>query len=257
MRIDADINKNMMFSPSLTQNDSSDTLPVINSSDTSVFVSDGVDSGFADNVISQYAALAQNHDTVKNVVILSAPDVSQVDEIKELDDSSKKAIKEYIEGSAVDAYGFYSKKSDSIVIIQSNHNRKDTKYEGSLSEQGADTMLHEYAHFIDKDISSSDDFKSAYYEDLKDIEKHMNENPDEKIQGSDMTYRDAMVYFDHYYEGADFSDGIDKSDVTRRGLRENFAEAYATVYDNKKSEVNDIYSALFPHTTDYVREFVA
>ena len=258
MRIDTDNTyKNKMISPFLAQESVPPQLPVTNSSETSVFVSDGVDSDFADNVISQYASMAQNHDTVSNVIILSAPDTAQVDDIKELDDDTKDTIKEYINGGASDAYGFYSKKSDSIVLIQSNHERKDTNYEGSISEQGADTMLHEYAHLIDKDISSSADYKKAYFNDLKAIEKQLNENPDALIPGSDMTYRDAMVYFDHYYEGADFSDGIDKSDVTRRGLRENFAESYATVYDNKESKVNEIYASLFPNATNYVREFVA
>lgn len=257
MRIDTqNYNKDNMFQPSLAQKNVSNTLPVT-TSETSIFVSDGVDSDFAANAVNQYADLAQKHDTVSNVIILSTPDTAQIDEIRELDDNTKQVVKDYINGGAQDAYGFYSKKSDSIVLIQSNHERKEPKYEGSLAEQGADTMIHEFAHLMDKDISSSEGFKSAYFEDLKEIEKHLNENPDATIAGSDMTYRDAMVYFDHYYEGADFSDGIDKSDVTRRGLRENFAESYATVYDNKKSEVNEIYEALFPHTTDYVREFVA
>lgn len=258
MRIDtSNINKNRMISPFLAQESVSNAQPVTNAFETSVFVSDGVDSDFAENAISQYASMAQNHDIVDNVIILSTPDTAQIDEIKELDDTTKDVIKKQINGGASDAYGFYSKKSDSIVLIQSNHGRKDTNYEGSIAEQGADTMLHEYAHLIDKDISSSADYKKAYFNDLKDIEKQLNENPDALIPGSDMTYRDAMVYFDHYYEGADFSDGIDKSDVTRRGLRENFAESYATVYDNKESKVNEIYASLFPHTTDYVREFVA
>ena len=225
--------------------------------DTSIFVSDSVDSQFAQNVMEQYTDLSRNNKKVRNVIVLSSPDTKEVEEIKELDDKDKAVITDYIKDGASDAYGFYSKKSDSIVIIQSNHNRKETKYEGSLSEQGADTMLHEYGHLLDTNISSSKKFKQAYYEDLKGIEKQLKTNPNAKIAGSDMTYKEAMVYFDHYYEGADFSDGIDKSDVTRRGLRENFAESYATVKDNKRSQVNEIYSTLFPHTTDFVREYVA
>lgn len=225
--------------------------------DTSIFVSDGVDSQFAQNVIEQYADLSENNKKVSNVIVLSSPDTKEVEEMEELDDKDKAVITDYIKNGASDAYGFYSKKSDSIVIIQSNHNRKETKYEGELAEQGADTMLHEYAHLLDTNISSSDEYKEAYYNDLKALEKQLKENPDAKIAGSDMTYKEAMVYFDHYYEGADFSDGIDKSDVTRRGLRENFAESYATVKDNKQSEVNEIYSALFPNTTEFVREYVA
>ncbi|MBR6163729.1 hypothetical protein IKQ26_07570 [bacterium] len=256
MRIDTNFNRNMMFSP-FTAHKNVSSAPVTKSSETSVFVSDGVDSAFAENVISQYASLAKNHDTLSNVIILSSPDVKQVEEIKELDDKTKATIKKYLSGAAQDAYGFYSRKSDSVVLIQSNHERKDTKYEGEIAEQGADTMLHEFAHLLDKNISMSEGFITAYYQDLKDIEKHLKENPDDVIPGSDMTYKDAMVYFDHYYEGADFSDGIDEADITRTGLRENFAESYATVYDNQKSKVNDIYSSLFPHTTDFVREFVA
>lgn len=225
--------------------------------DTSIFVSDSVDSQFAQNVIEQYADLSANNKKVSNVIVLATPDTNQIEEIKEIDDKDKAVLKDYIENGASNSYGFYSKKSDSIVIIQSNHNRKETKYEGELAEQGADTMLHEYAHLLDKNISSSDEYKQAYYEDLKAIEKQLKENPNAKIAGSDMTYKEAMVYFDHYYEGADFSDGIDESDVTRRGLRENFAESYATVKDNQRSEVNDIYSTLFPHTTEFVREYVA
>ena len=225
--------------------------------DTSVFVSDNVDSRFAENVINQYADLAGKNKTVKNVVILSSPDLSEVDEMKELDNKSKETIKDYIQNGAEDAYGFYTKKSDTIVIIQSNHNRKEEKYEGTLEEQGADTMLHEYAHLLDTNISSSKEYKQAYLADLKSIEEQLKQNPDAKIGNSDMTYREAMIYFDHYYEGADFSDGIDENDVTRRGLRENFAESYATVFDNCKSDVNAIYKALFPNTTDFVREFVA
>ena len=225
--------------------------------DTSVFVSDKADSRFAKNVIDQYVSLAEDNRKVSNVIVLSSPDVSEIEEIKELDDKTKAVITDYIEGGASDAYGFYSKKADSIIIIQSNHGRKETKYEGELAEQGADTMLHEYAHLLDTNISSSEAYKEAYYNDLKEIERHLKENPDEKIAGSDMTYRDAMVYFDHYYEGADFSDGITKDDVTRRGLRENFAESYATVCDNCESGVNAIYSELFPNSTAFVREFVA
>lgn len=225
--------------------------------DTSIFVSANVDSQFAQNTIEQYADLANNNKKVSNVIILSSPDTNEIDEIKELSDKDKAVLKDYIKNGASDAYGFYSKKSDSIVIIQSNHNRKETKYEGQIAEQGADTMLHEYAHLLDTDISSSNAYKQAYLNDLKAIEKQLKENPDAKIAGSDMTYKEAMIYFDHYYEGADFSDGIDESDVTRRGLRENFAESYATVCDNNISDVNEIYKALFPTTTEYVREFVA
>ena len=124
--------------------------------DTSVFVSDKADSQFAQNVINQYVSLAGNNRKVSNVIILSSPDISEIEEIKELDDKSKAVITDYINNGAEDAYGFYSKKADSIIIIESNHGRKEAKYEGELAEQGADTMLHEYAHLLDTNISSSD-----------------------------------------------------------------------------------------------------
>ena len=90
-------NNDKMFQPSLTQKNVSNTLPVT-TSETSVFVSEGVDSDFAANAINQYAALAQNHDTVSRVIILSTPDTAQIDEIRELDDNTKQVVKDYING---------------------------------------------------------------------------------------------------------------------------------------------------------------
>ena len=55
---------------------------------------------------------------------------------------------EYISGDAKDAYGFYSKKAKSFVFVESNHERKDKNLEGSVAEQGADTLTHEFGHLI-------------------------------------------------------------------------------------------------------------
>jgi hypothetical protein len=111
---------------------------------------------------------------------------------------------------------------------------------------------------IDLIIDVNENYKNVSIDSLKHIcfnVKNLKENPDETIGDSNMTYAQAKEYFKHYIEGTDFTDGIDEKDITRTGARENFAESYSTIFDSSPSEVNDIYSDLFGHSIEAVRQF--
>ena len=202
--------------------------------------------------IELYMIFILNTISTPNLIILSSPDAKQISEMKELDEEDKRLLMEYISGDAKDAYGFYSKKAKTFVFIESNHARKDKNLEGSVSEQGADTLTHEFGHLVGNKNSESQEFRSAYLADLKEIEAKLKENPNQKIGDSDMTYKEALVYFDHYIEGTDFSDGIDEKDVTARGARENYAEAFSIVNDQNENYSNEIFKELFPNTVNTV-----
>lgn len=220
----------------------------------SVYVDKKVDKDFAKNTIEQYEYLCAHskNPCAKNLIILSNPnDINQIDAFG--DD-----IKQYFAGDGEIAYGLYSKKYDTIFITESNHERKVEALEGKKETQGADTLTHEYGHLLDKGASQSASFREAYLKDLKNLEKMLNENPNQTIGNSTMTANEALEYFKHYLEGTDFADGIDENDLTKRGLREGFAEAFSSVFDSKRSEVNAIYEELFKNSCETVREiFVA
>ena len=221
---------------------------------SSIFVNDKVSKDFAFNIIDSYQTLTDTYENagVENLIILSSPDAKQIQEMKELDEDDKKLLMEYVSGDAKDAYGFYSKKSKSFVFVESNHERKDKKLEGTIAEQGADTLTHEFGHLIGNKNSESDEFRKAYLADLKAINEKLKENPNQKIGNSDMSYKEALVYFDHYLEGADFTDGINEKDVTARGARENYAEAFSILNDKNENESNKIFKELFSNSVNTV-----
>ena len=165
-------------------------------------------------------------------------------------------ISKFLNGKGEIAFGLHTKKDDTICIVENNHIRKDEALEGDFETQGADTLTHEFGHSFDKGYSNSYTFKKAFLADLLEFEKNLLENPDEKIPGSDMTYQDAKEYFKHYLEGVNFSDGIDETDLTVRGLRENFAESFSTICDTSESEVNHIYTSLFSNSVETVENLL-
>lgn len=231
------------------------TFPLSKSANTSsIFVNENVNQDFAYNIMDSYQSLTDKYENagVKNIIILSSPNAKQIEEMNELDEDDKKLLMDYISGDAKDAYGFYSKKAKSFVFIESNHKRKDSTLEGSIAEQGADTLTHEFGHLIGNKKSESQEFRSAYLTDLKAINEKLKENPSQKIGNSDMTYKEAINYFDHYLEGANFTDGIDEKDVTARGARENYAEAFSIVNDSNNNYSNEIFKELFPNTVNNV-----
>ena len=67
-----------------------------------------------------------------------------------------------------------------------------------------------------------------------------------------MSYKKALTYFKHYLEGTNFSDGIDEKDVTARGARENYAEAFSIINDSNDNQSNEIFKELFPNTVNSV-----
>jgi len=211
---------------------------------SNIVVKDTVDSLFASNVIEQFNNLtsAFGDNGIDKLVILKS-----VQDAEELQDFCPELHKKLL-GEASVAYGIYDNKDKTICIIQDNHKRKDEKYEGSMSEQGSDTLTHEFGHLLDKKYSKSDGFKSAYKKDLIEFDRNLKKNPNKKIEGSDMSYLEAKDYFKHYIEGADFSDGIDDNDVTRTGHREQWAEAFSIAFDNSENEANRIHKALFKNT---------
>lgn len=221
---------------------------------SSIFVNDKVSDDFAYNIMDSYQSLTDKYNNagVENLIILSSPDVKQISEMKELDEEDKKLLMEYISGDAKDAYGFYSKKAKTFVFVESNHERKDKVLEGSVAEQGADTLTHEFGHLIGNKNSESEEFRNAYLADLKAINEKLKENPDQKIGNSDMSYKEALSYFDHYIEGTDFTDGIDEKDITARGARENYAEAFSIINDKNNNESNEIFKELFANSVNTV-----
>ncbi len=209
-----------------------------------VIVKDTVDKDFADSAIKQFNYLTDtfgNHGIDKLVILKSAS------EIGELKDFCPKLEKSLGDDASI-AYGVYDKKDKAICLIQDNHKRKDFKYEGTIAEQGSDTLTHEFGHLIDKKYSKSKSFKNAYRTDLEEFARNLEENPDRKIANSDMTYKEAKDYFKHYIEGAYFSDGIDNSDVTKTGRREQWAEAFSIAFDQSENKANAIHKALFKNT---------
>ena len=164
-------------------------------------------------------------------------------------DETQKKLDKY----ASDAYGFVSRKDKAIVLNEQNHNRKDVSLEGTIESQAADTISHEIGHLIDKDFSTSDSFKEAYLKDLKSIEEKLLNG---ETQIGNQNLNEMLIYLKHYMEGADFSDGIDEKDITREGLRENFAECFSTIIDENPSEINSIYAELFPNTMKETLNFV-
>lgn len=222
------------------------------SNTSNIFVDRNVDTDFANNVIRQYQNLCQfsNGSKAKKLVILKS--IEDIEKIK----GEYEALAKYLEGDASIAYGIFSKQDDAICIIQDNHQRKDTKYEGDITQQGSDTLTHEFAHLLDEDYSETSFFRSAYLEDLEEFEKNLAQNPNKKIGTSDMTYLEAKEYFKHYIEGSDFSDGIDSKDITRRGARENFAESFSTIFDDNPSEVNEIYASIFSNSISATKALI-
>lgn len=216
------------------------------------YAASGVDSAFGKNV----------SDTIQRLQAFSPKTraaISKIDNVIILKNSNSQMpdgfekTKDKLEKYALDAYGFVSKPDRAIVLNQENHYRKDTSLEGSYQEQAADTASHELGHLVDDEYSTSDKFKSAYFMDLKNIEKMLKEG-EKEIQGHNLD--EMLEYLKHYIEGADFSDGIDENDITREGLRENFAECFSTIMDANPSEINSVYAALFPNTMRETLNFV-
>lgn len=216
-----------------------------------VYVADGVDNKFKENTcetlnsISCFSKKAQKAvANLRNVIVLK--DSMSVMPAKFA------RTKHKLNKHASDAYGFVCKTDKAIVINEHNHKRKDVSLEGSLESQVSDTLSHEIGHLIDKNYSTSPRFVNAYLKDLKNIEQMIKNG--EKVNSREV--KDMVVYLKHYMEGADFSDGIDRRDVSREGLRENFAECFSTIVDEKPSEINDIFKALFPNTMAQTLNFV-
>ena len=137
--------------------------------DTQIIIKDSVDYDFANNIINQFNNLIDtfgNEGVEKLVILQNAKDS------KELADLCPELSKS-LDGEASIAYGIYDKKDKAICIIQDNHRRKDEKYEGSIFEQGSDTLTHEFGHLIDKKFSQSRSFKKAYKKDLENFEKEL------------------------------------------------------------------------------------
>lgn len=226
----------------------------INSTTPNVYVDKYVDKKFASNITNKYAKLSEQYGIrdVDNIIILSNSDADKISELTGIDDNDKELLMDYVSGTAKDSYGFYSKKANSFVFIERNHERKDEELEGSIEEQGADTLTHEFGHLFGNKNSEKDEFRKAYKEDLEYIYEQLQDNPNEKIGDSDMTYREAVAYFSHYMEGVDFSDGISNSDVTAKGARENYAEAFSVLNDTEENASNSIFKALFSNSVNQV-----
>ena len=203
-------------------------------------VTDAFSEGICDTVdmLSQYSDVTRNAlGNLDNIIILESKDSDISDEFSATENKFHKY--------ALDAYGFVSKDDNAIVIVEENHGRKDVSLEGSRTNQGADTAAHEIGHLIDNELSSTEEFKQAYLADLEAIEA-MLQNPNAQIKGHDL--REIIFYLRHYVDGVNFEDGISEEDITRTGLRENFAECFSTIVDEHPSEINEIYSTLFKNT---------
>ena len=220
---------------------------------TKIYVDKKVDEEFANNIISQYEKLSNIFEDsgVRNILILNKPS-----DIKKMADEHRK-ISRFLQGKGKIAFGLHTKKDDTICIVQSNHKRKDEDYEGDFDVQGADTLTHEFGHSLDTKYSRCEKFKTAFLADLLELERNLLVNPKEKIEGTHMTYKEAKEYFKHYLEDVDFSDGVDKRDITRAGLRENFAETFSILFDSSESAVNDIYSSIFANSIEAVQELLS
>ena len=221
-------------------------------SEYNVTVSGKSNEAFNDNIfrtidrIGQYSETTANAiDDFSNVIILK----DKTSEIPEEYFSTAEKLDKY----ASDAYGFVSKDDSAIVIIQDNHQRKNVALEGNIEEQGADTIAHEIGHLVDDELSTTDSFKKAYLTDLKRIEKMLS-TENASICGEDL--KTTLIYLKHYMESVNFEDGISEDDITRTGLRENFAECFSTIMDENPTKINKIYSTLFQNTMAQTRALI-
>ncbi len=208
------------------------------------YVSDNVTDAFSQSIFSTMETIGGYSDKTKaavesldNVIILKSKNSNISDEFTATEDKFNKYAK--------DAYGFVSKDDNAVAIVEENHARKNAQLEGSLEHQGADTVAHEVGHLVDDELSTTDEFKQAYLADLQEIEA-MLQGENAQVNGHDL--RETLVYLKHYMEGVNFEDGISEDDITRTGLRENFAECFSTIVDENPSEINEIYSTLFKNT---------
>ena len=215
-------------------------------------VSNGVSSDFANSVLSSAANLGAFSSVtdaalaeIGNIIILKDKNSAISDEFT----STRDKFINY----ASEAYGFVSRGDDAIVIVEDNHQRKNTKLEGSIEEQAADTFAHEIGHVIDKELSTTEEFRNAFLKDLQAIHS-MLINPNPQIE--DENLRESLFYLKHYVEGVNFEDGISEDDITRTGLRENFAECFSTIIDPNPSKINKIFSTLFTNTMEQTRAFI-
>ena len=219
---------------------------------TNYYITNGVKKDFQESIFESMNNLKNFSDKTKKAV-------SKIENVIILKDSDSaisgefSSTKEKLDKYAKDAYGFVSRKDKAILINEHNHQRKDVSLEGDYADQAADTVTHEIGHLIDEELSTTDTFKNAYLKDLKNIENMLNAGVTE-IGGHNL--KEMLVYLKHYMEGADFSDGIDEKDITREGLRENFAECFSTIADNSPSEINNIYASLFQNTMKATYNFV-
>ena len=216
------------------------------------FLSDGVTTDFANSVLvsasnlNNYSSVTQAAmEDLENIIILKDKDSAISDEFA----STRDKFVNY----ASEAYGFVSRGDNAIVIVEDNHNRKNTELEGSLEEQAADTFSHEIGHIIDKELSTTEEFRKAFLKDLEVIHT-MLINPNAQIEGENL--RESLFYLKHYVEGVNFEDGISEEDITRTGLRENFAECFSTIVDTNPSKINKIFSTLFTNTMEQTRAFI-
>ena len=229
--------------------------------------------------------ISKNYNTTNAGVRYSSADVNSdfessvfscVDNLKSFSDTTKKALSNYdsiiilknkksdipddfsatekkFVNYASDSYGFVSHNDKAIVIVEENHHRKDTRLEGNIIDQAADTFAHELGHVIDKELSTSAAFKNAYLRDLENI-YILLDDPDTLIEGEKL--RESLFYLKHYVDGVNFEDGISEEDITRTGLRENFAECFSTIVDMSPSKINKIFSTLFPNTMAQTMAFI-
>ena len=216
------------------------------------FISEGVGTDFANSICSCATDLSgfssvteQAIDGIENIIILKDKDSVISDEFA----STRDKFVNY----ASEAYGFVSRKDKAIVIVEDNHHRKDVELEGSIEEQAADTFAHEIGHVIDKELSTTEEFRKAFLKDLEAIHA-MLINPNAQIEGENL--RESLFYLKHYVEGVNFEDGISEEDITRTGLRENFAECFSTIVDTNPSKINKIFSTLFTNTMEQTRAFI-
>ena len=224
----------------------------INNNQPRTIVIDGTSTDFANSVISSALNLAtfssvteEAIDGLENIIILKNKSSDISDEFA----STRDKFVNY----ASDSYGFVSRGDNAIVIVEDNHHRKNVELEGSLEEQAADTFAHELGHIIDNELSTTEEFRSAFLKDLKDIHTLLI-NPNAQIEGENL--RESLFYLKHYVEGVNFEDGISEEDITRTGLRENFAECFSTIVDVNPTKINRIFSTLFTNTMEQTRAFI-
>lgn len=225
---------------------------IVNFSGYNTTVSNGVSGEFSNSIFETVTRLKE----VSPVISAAMSDFSN---IIILENAESFLPEEYFKTSqklnnyATEAYGFVSKDDDALVIIQQNHNNRNLDLEGDICSQAADTFAHEVGHYIDDEFSTSDDYKKAYLADLKHISSMISDS-DKKVCGEDLSA--SIYYLKHYLTGVNFEDGISEEDITRTGLRENFAECFSTLVDENPSKINEIYAELFPNTMSKTAEFI-